>query len=115
MNVRAYYFGEDHGAFVDMPVTNYQLHDVSLPNLQCYFSDEDGIIQKEELLILETMVCFALFWVESPEYPVNNDILSVTGQSFKGKMLLFKRRQTGGQFSFLNRRNYDSAVRCIRR
>lgn len=98
-----------------MPVTNYNVHDVSLPNFRNYFSEEDGVIHKEDLLILETTVCFTLFWVEHPEYPVNDDILSVTGQSFKGKMLLFKRRKLGGRFSFLSRHNYDAAISGVRR
>ena len=112
-SVRAYYFGETRGSFVDVPVMDYHVHNIFLPSFRRFFNEENGVIHKEELLVLETMICFTIFWVEPLECPVNEDLLSVTGQSFKGKMLLFKRKQTGGRFTFLSRHNRDTAVCCI--
>lgn len=113
-DIRGYYFGPDRAAFVDVPTVQHITHDFTEPNIDIYFDDPDSDLpEKEEILVLEGMVCFVVYWIVDRRYPVNIELYEQTGILFRGKLLIFKRRANSMRLAYLSRTNLIKALEGI--
>lgn len=113
--VRAFYIADqDRAAFVDVSCVQNAVHDFSDPDLTGYF-DHGEAIQRVDLLHLHTMTQYVLYWRENNQYPVNDYMQDRWGITYRGKILVFKRRADAMRYSSaLRRYHLDAVMECIK-
>lgn len=88
-------------------------HDFSEPDLEEFFDDDDTI-HKQDLIHYETMVQFVVYWGECNHYPVNTELQEKWGISYRGNLLVMKRRVDGMRFAALQRTQLDQVMECVK-
>lgn len=88
-------------------------HDFSEPFLEEFFGDKDTI-HKQDIIHLETMTQFAVYWAECNQSPINDRLQEEWGVSYHGKILVMKRRADGMRFAALRRNQLEQVMPCIK-
>jgi hypothetical protein len=97
-----------------VPTVHHVTHDFSEPKLGKFFNDPDeDLPQKEEILVLDEMVHFTIYWVENMTKPVNSILFNLTDIQFRGRILVFKRKANGMRFVNLYKHNMTKATEGI--
>lgn len=88
-------------------------HDFSEPEIDDYFGGDDKV-QKLDVLHLETMNQYVVYWIEDQKYAVNNSLYAKWGISYRGKILVFKRRSDAMRFSTMRRYHVEQVMECVK-
>lgn len=114
-SIRGYYFGaQDRAAFVDVSCTQHVTHDCSEPDIIGDFFNDDETIRKLDLIHLESMSQYVVYWVEGPDYSTNQSLCDGWGLSFRGKILVMKRRSDGMRFAHMKRYHFLQFMECLK-
>lgn len=89
------------------------IHDFTEPDLSGYFGDQDTI-QKLDIIHLESMNQFVVYWDEGSDNPINEALQESWGIPYRGKILVFKRRGDAMRFCTMRRYHLDQVIESLK-